>query len=116
MVRDPTKRLGAKGAEEIKKQPFFEAIDWNSIENLSIPPPYVPHNEINAASQSDIGSFDVSATNRVQLTEQDMMLYSQWDYVNPDVFQRECIEYLEWETKNGPCIIASSSHACCILL
>jgi serine/threonine protein kinase len=27
--RDPLERLGVNGADEIKRQPFFSAIDWN---------------------------------------------------------------------------------------
>jgi serum/glucocorticoid-regulated kinase 2 len=27
--RDPLKRLGAKGADEIKQHPFFHSINWN---------------------------------------------------------------------------------------
>ncbi len=29
LQRDPTKRMGANGAEEIKRHPFFSHIDWN---------------------------------------------------------------------------------------
>lgn len=28
LVRDPNKRLGANGADEIKRQPFFATLDW----------------------------------------------------------------------------------------
>lgn len=28
LERDPTKRLGANGADEIKRMPFFSRIDW----------------------------------------------------------------------------------------
>ncbi|CCI45279.1 unnamed protein product [Albugo candida] len=107
LVRDPKKRLGAHGAVEIRKQKFFSSIDWVQMESMSISPPFVPHNELNAASQSDIGSFDISSISGVQLNDQDRELYASWAYTSPDVFQKESIEYLEWESRHGPC---SSDH------
>lgn len=83
---------------------------------MSISPPFVPHNELNAASQSDIGSFDISSISGVQLNDQDRELYASWAYTSPDVFQKESIEYLEWESRHGPCSVASNSQACCTLL
>ena len=36
LQRDPTKRLGANGAEEIKRHPFFSKhIDWNKCVSFS---------------------------------------------------------------------------------
>ncbi|WRT65962.1 uncharacterized protein IL334_002913 [Kwoniella shivajii] len=31
MCTDPQKRLGARGAEEVKRHPFFDGIDWTTI-------------------------------------------------------------------------------------
>lgn len=31
-----------KDAEEIIAHPFFESVDWKSIENLEVSPPYIP--------------------------------------------------------------------------
>ena len=37
LQRDPAKRLGANGAEEIKRHPFFSKhIDWNRCVSMSI--------------------------------------------------------------------------------
>jgi hypothetical protein len=116
LVRDPKSRLGANGAEEIKRMKFFETVDWAKIENLTAIPPYVPENDINAASQSDIGSFDASITKGIKLTEKDQAFYSEWDYLCVDTFQKEAIEYLEWEIKNGPCNVAPNSSNCCTIL
>lgn len=41
-VSDPKKRLGHKGAKEIKEHPFFDGIDWESIYNKKIKPPFMP--------------------------------------------------------------------------
>ena len=41
--RDPTKRLGVSGAEEIKKHPFFEKhIDFKKLLQKKIQPPFKP--------------------------------------------------------------------------
>ncbi|KAE9080340.1 hypothetical protein PF007_g23085 [Phytophthora fragariae] len=114
--RDPRKRLGAKGAEEIKRMQFFSTIDWVQMEQMQIPPPFVPDNEINAASQADIGSFDISVVKGIKLSEQEQAAYSGWDYVCPETFQREAVEYLVWEVKHGPCTIGANNNSCCSIL
>lgn len=41
--RDPTKRLGVNGAEEIKRHPFFHKhIDFNLLAHKKIQPPFKP--------------------------------------------------------------------------
>ena len=44
---DPEKRLGAgeDGINEIKSHPFFKGIDWNSVKNKKLKPPFVPEKE-----------------------------------------------------------------------
>lgn len=116
LIRDPSKRLGANGAEEVKRMKFFEPIDWDKMEQLQVTPPFVPDNEINAASQADIGLFDISAVKGVKLSDQEQAAYNVWDYVCPETFQREAIEYLVWEVKHGPCTVGPNSNACCSIL
>ncbi|KAG7389873.1 G protein-coupled receptor kinase 4 [Phytophthora pseudosyringae] len=116
LIRDPTKRLGAKGAEEVKRMRFFSSIDWAQMEQMQVSPPFVPDNEINAASQADIGSFDISVVKGIKLSEQEQAAYSGWDYVCPETFQREAVEYLVWEVKHGPCTIGANNNSCCSIL
>jgi serum/glucocorticoid-regulated kinase 2 len=43
LTRDPSKRLGVRGAEEIKKHPFFENhIDFKMLLEKKIHPPFKP--------------------------------------------------------------------------
>lgn len=37
---DPQRRLGARGADEIKDHPFFDGLDWDTL--LTTPGPFVP--------------------------------------------------------------------------
>ena len=40
--RDPSRRLGSKGAQEIKDHPFFDEIDWKKLMARKITPPFRP--------------------------------------------------------------------------
>lgn len=40
LVNDSESRLGRNGADEIKKHPFFEGLDWDHIRKLKSP--YIP--------------------------------------------------------------------------
>ena len=37
LINNPKDRLGLKGAEEIKKHPFFRGVDWDNIRNIKAP-------------------------------------------------------------------------------
>lgn len=41
-VTDPKKRLGTKGASEIKNHNLFKGMDWDGIYNKKIKPPFMP--------------------------------------------------------------------------
>ncbi|GLB41089.1 putative protein kinase C terminal domain [Lyophyllum shimeji] len=60
LQRDPSKRLGANGGEEIKRHPFFaKYIDWNRLLAKKIQPPFKPSVE----SVLDVANFDPDFTN-----------------------------------------------------
>jgi serum/glucocorticoid-regulated kinase 2 len=53
LIKDPSSRLGSRGAEEIKQHEFFEGIDWGDVycKQLAVPKPpvkkttYIPRYE-----------------------------------------------------------------------
>ncbi|KAF6760378.1 kinase-like domain-containing protein [Ephemerocybe angulata] len=60
LQRDPTRRLGVNGGEEIKRHPFFaKYIDWNRLLAKKIQPPFKPSVE----SVLDVANFDSDFTN-----------------------------------------------------
>ncbi|KAJ4482120.1 kinase-like domain-containing protein [Lentinula aciculospora] len=59
LTRDPTRRLGVHGAEEIKKHPFFvNHIDFQLLARKKIHPPFKP----SVASPVDVSNFDTVFT------------------------------------------------------
>lgn len=59
LQREPTKRLGAGGSEEIKRHPFFARwIDWNKLVQKQITPPFKP----SVVSALDVANFDSEFT------------------------------------------------------
>lgn len=55
LVRDPSRRLGVNGAQEIKSHPFFARhIDWKQLLAKKIQPPFKPA----VASAIDTSNFD----------------------------------------------------------
>ncbi|KAF0696390.1 Aste57867_12856 [Aphanomyces stellatus] len=113
LIRDPAQRLGARGADEVKKMKFFETIDWVQMENMAVPPPFVPERDINAASQADIGFFDPSVIQGVKLSDSDQDMYKDWHFCSATAFQSEIVEFMEWEVKQGPITLVTHSNSCC---
>ena len=64
ICRDPNRRLGANGAEEIKRHPFFHKhIDFRKLLRKKIQPPFKPK----VASAVDVSNFDTTFTAEVPL-------------------------------------------------
>ncbi|CAG9318196.1 unnamed protein product [Blepharisma stoltei] len=42
LEREPRRRLGANGVDEIKSHQFFEGTDWNLLEQKRLPTPFTP--------------------------------------------------------------------------
>jgi serum/glucocorticoid-regulated kinase 2 len=64
LSRDPSKRLGVNGAEEIKKHPFFHKhIDFKLLWQKKIQPPFKPK----VASAVDVSNFDTVFTSEEPL-------------------------------------------------
>ncbi|KAJ3432777.1 serine/threonine-protein kinase ypk2/ykr2 [Anaeramoeba flamelloides] len=56
--RDPKARLGTKGAEEIKKHPFFSGLDWEKVYNKEYTPEFLPK----ISDLTDVRNFDEEFT------------------------------------------------------
>jgi serine/threonine protein kinase len=55
LVKQPSRRLGAHGAQEVKSHAFFESISWDDLVKKKLPPPFKPHirNELDTNNFAD---------------------------------------------------------------
>lgn len=61
LIKDPAQRLGSKaGAEDIKKHPWFNGINWALLRNQQ--PPYVPRKAAAAGSSSTPTKMSTEST------------------------------------------------------
>jgi serine/threonine protein kinase len=99
LIKDPKRRLGARGFKEIMRHPWFSSIDFDTL-NI-IPAPSQPSKDLNIATQSEIGAFeDNKSQKKSSLTEEDHRVYTKWPFVNEQAFQEEIVEFLCYEELN----------------
>lgn len=87
--RNPATRLGANGADEIKRHPFFADINWAKLMAKKYAPPFRP----NVASAIDTSNFDEEFTSEVpadsvnessHLSESVQQQFAGFTYQGPD--------------------------------
>lgn len=108
-------RLGRNGCEEIMAHPWFKSVDWEAIISDRKKPPFIPAKDVNAASQSEIGTFAEDKTyQETVITEKDEEVFKQWDWTNPRAFAAEVIEFLIYERVTGePLLPITQNGSCC---
>ena len=119
LEKDPHKRLGARGGSEVMAHPWFYpggACGWDAFLADVAPPPFLPNQDINAASQSAIGSFsDEAHYRKVRIEEADQEVYEGWDWVSLPSFFAEVVMFLKAEEVQGPITPPRSSEGCCTI-
>ncbi|KAG8920228.1 hypothetical protein FRC01_000866 [Tulasnella sp. 417] len=64
LLSDPSRRLGNRGAEEIKAHPFFARhINWETLVHKKITPPFKP----SVTGQIDVSNFDSEFTSEAPM-------------------------------------------------
>lgn len=90
--KNPHRRLGSKGFQEIAHHPFFKDIPWESLHR--VPPPFHPGKKDNVVRGSELGSFeDEKEIGTVRLDAEDQEFYADWNYISKKGAQEELVEY-----------------------
>ncbi len=61
LIKQPSKRLGANGANEVKAHQFFEGVNWDDLAQKKVPAPFKPI----IASELDTGNFAEEFTKQI---------------------------------------------------
>ena len=100
--KEPTTRLGYNGCQAIMDHHWFKDVNWQMIISDREVPPFIPSQDVNAASQSEIGQFvDDDKIKAAVLDEKDHVAYKGWTWTNPKSFNTEVIEFLIYEKSQG---------------
>ncbi|KAK6337710.1 hypothetical protein TWF696_001193 [Orbilia brochopaga] len=84
--RDPTKRLGANGAAEIKNHKFFDSIDWKRLVQKKIQPTFKPavENALDTTNFSQEFTGEAPADSVIEgdarLSDSDQILFEGWSW------------------------------------
>ncbi len=114
LAKNEKERLGTNGCEEIMAHAWFKNSNWESIVADKKRPPYVPPKDVNAASQSEIGTFaEDKKYHECVINEKDEKVYSDWDWTNPHAYAAEVIEFLIYERETGEPLLPISQHTSC---
>jgi len=112
-------RLGANGCKEIMSHPWFHKLKWESIISDRQRPPFIPPKDVNAAAQSEIGTFAEDRTfHETVLDEKDEAVYKNWDFTSAKAFEAEVLEFLIYERETGEPLlpITVNTSCCCTVL
>ncbi|ODV96770.1 hypothetical protein PACTADRAFT_40116 [Pachysolen tannophilus NRRL Y-2460] len=94
--RDPTKRLGYNGTQEIKSHPFFQDVDWTKLNQKGYIPPFKPP----VQDLNDTSNFDSEFTSEKPadsvvddfLSESVQKQFGGWTYVGSDTLGNSVID------------------------
>jgi len=112
-------RLGSQGCEQIMAHPWFKSCNWEAIISDKKSPPWVPPKDVNAASQSEIGTFEEDKKlKECVINEKDERYYEDWDWTNPHAYAAEVIEFLIYERETGKPLLPLDDHnnCCCSVM
>ncbi|XP_055879568.1 ribosomal protein S6 kinase alpha-5-like isoform X3 [Biomphalaria glabrata] len=91
LTKDPSKRLGSKSAEDVKRHPFFNSLNWEDLAQKKVPAPFVP----NIRHEMDLSNFSEEFT-RMDATESPAIipnmgekLFKGYSYVAPSIIFTE---------------------------
>ncbi|KAL4237354.1 Ribosomal protein S6 kinase alpha-5 [Mactra antiquata] len=87
LTKDPKRRLGATGSDEIKRHRFFKGINWSDLAAKRIPAPFVPKikHELDVSNFADEFTLMQAADSPAVVPLNGEKLFKGYSYVAPSV-------------------------------
>jgi len=100
LQKDPDRRLGRNGIDEIMKHPWFDEIDFGLLEACYLDPPFVPNlDEVNADCLRHISRPPQDERYKsVKLTKEFEQKLTGFPYKSAIALQEEIVDVLEKST------------------
>ena len=91
LTKDPMSRMGATGAAEIKKHPFFRKLNWDDLAERKVKAPFAPkiHNELDTSNFSDEFTNMVPADSPAVVPLKSENIFRGYTYVAPSILFSE---------------------------
>jgi len=116
--KDEKVRIGVNGCQAIMQHRWFEGMVWADVVADKTQPPFEPPKDVNAAPQSEIGTFaEDKAYQETVIESKDDAVYQEWDWTNKKAFAAEVIEVLIYEGVTGMPLVPQQPHGtcCCVV-
>eukprot|EP00049_Salpingoeca_infusionum_P022705 m.8271 g.8271 ORF g.8271 m.8271 type:complete len:847 (-) comp5339_c0_seq2:2563-5103(-) len=94
LEKDPSKRLGTRGASEVRAHPFFHEIEWYALLDHKIEPAIKPiKNQVNAVDVYDIQRIQRHDIKSIKITpEENIQYYSSFHHIMSHQWQTEILD------------------------
>jgi len=82
LEKDPTARLGARGANEVKDHEFFRTCNWEQVEKLQQKPPFIPRSARARANANVMEFISASFPNGSIENSKSPSIWPKFEFVN----------------------------------
>ena len=106
-------RLGAKGAADVKKHPFFASIDWDRLADGELKPPFIPSQDTVYAEAQGFREVENEYEN-VKWSQEEEDVFKYFDYCSEMSAQAEIVDSLTDVREKLP-DIPPESCGCCLV-
>ncbi|BFZ12288.1 hypothetical protein BsWGS_15326 [Bradybaena similaris] len=91
LTKDPSKRLGSRSVEDVRRHPFFKCINWDDLAQKKVPAPFVPkiRHELDLSNFSEEFTKMAATESPAIVPNMGEKLFKGYSYVAPSIIFTE---------------------------